>query len=202
MIINKLRGSNLRVICSFAGFLLLVTVGIVFAAESGGGNGEGGGTGWVATDTYRVINFIVLAAILVYLLKNPAKQFLNDRIRVIREQLSDLEAQKEEAEKKLAEYNERLAALSQESENIIEQYRKQGESVRDKILQEAENAANKMEEQARRNIEREFAQARQKLESEVFDKAIEKAEEKLKRVTTAEDQEKLVQEYLDKVVTK
>lgn len=202
MIINKLRGSNLRVICSFAGFLLLVTVGIVFAAEGGGGHGESGGSGWAATDTYRVINFIVLAAILVYLLKKPAKQFLNDRIRVIREQLSDLEVQKEEAEKKLAEYNERLAALSQESENIIEQYRKQGESVRDKILQEAENAANKMEEQARRNIEREFAQARQKLESEVFDKAIEKAEEKLKRVTTAEDQEKLVQEYLDKVVTK
>lgn len=202
MIINKLRGSNLRVICSFAGFLLLVTVGIVFAAEGGGGHGESGGGGWAATDTYRLMNFIVLAAILVYLLKNPVKQYLNDRIRVIREQLSDLEAQKEEAEKKLAEYNERLAALSQESENIIEQYRKQGESVRDKILQEAENAANKMEEQARRNIEREFAQARQKLESEVFEKAIEKAEEKLKRVTTAEDQEKLVEEYLDKVVTK
>lgn len=201
MIPSKLRASHLWVACSVSGLLLLMTAGVVLAA-SNGGHGEGGGIGWAATDTYRVMNFVALVAILFFLLRKPVKNFLNDRIRVIREQLSDLENQKKAAEQKLAEYNDRLAALSQESEKIIEQYRQQGESVRDKILKEAENAANKLEDQARRNIEREFAQAKKKLESEVFEKAIEKAEEKLKRVTTPEDQEKLVQEYLDKVVTK
>lgn len=201
MIPSKLRGSNLWVACGIFGLLLLMTAGVVLAATNGG-HGEGGGIGWEATDTYRVINFIVLAGILFFILRKPTKHFLNDRIRVIKQQLADLENQKKAAEQKLAEYNDRLAALSRESEQIIEQYRQQGESVRDKILNEAENAANKLEDQARRNIEREFTQAKKKLESEVFEKAIEKAEEKLKRITTSEDQEKLVQEYLDKVVTK
>ena len=201
MIPTKRRGSNLWVACSVFGLLLLMTAGAVLAA-SGGGHGEGGGIGWEATDTYRAMNFVALVAILFFILRKPVKNFFNDRIRVIREQLTDLENQKKAAEQKLAEYNNRLAALSQESEKIIEQYRQQGESVRDKILKEAENAANKLEDQAKRNIEREFAQAKKKLETEVFEKAIEKAEEKLKRGTTPEDQEKLVQEYLNKVVTK
>ncbi|MFP4452093.1 MAG: ATP synthase F0 subunit B [Desulfobacterales bacterium] len=156
----------------------------------------------MATDTYRVINFAVLAGILVFLLRKPVKQFFGDRIRVIREQLEDLENQKQAAEKKLEEYNERLAALSRESEKIIEDYRRQGENLKDQILREAETASGKLEEQAKKNIEREFAQAKLHLETEVFDRAVEKAEEKLKRITTPDDQEKLVQEYLDKVVTK
>ncbi|MBS0014557.1 MAG: ATP synthase F0 subunit B [Desulfobacterales bacterium] len=179
---------------------MLATAGLVFAA--GGGNGDHGGTGWVATDTYRVLNFIALALILFFVLKKPVKQFLGDRVRVIREQLDDLETQKQETEKKLAEYNDRLSALSQEAEQIIDQYRQQGENLKEKILQEAQSAAGKLEQQARRNIEMEFAQAKLQLETEVFEKAIEKAEEKLKQVTTPEDQEKLVQEYLNKVVTK
>ncbi|MFW6297922.1 MAG: ATP synthase F0 subunit B [Desulfosalsimonas sp.] len=193
MIFKRLKASSLGNIFLYAGFSLLASAGTVFAAEEGG---------WMATDTYRVINFAVLAGILVFLLRKPVKQFFGDRIRVIREQLEDLENQKQAAEKKLEEYNERLAALSRESEKIIEDYRRQGENLKDQILMEAETAAGKLEEQAKKNIEREFAQAKLHLETEVFDRAVEKAEEKLKRITTPDDQEKLVQEYLDKVVTK
>ncbi|MCF8024303.1 MAG: F0F1 ATP synthase subunit B [Desulfobacteraceae bacterium] len=200
MISNRYKAPNLLVTFLFVGVLFLIAAGMVFAA-SGGGHGEEGG-GWAVTDTYRVINFVVLVGILIYFLRTPVKQFFSDRVRVIREQLEDLESQKQEAEKKLEEYNERLAALSQESENIIEQYRRQGENLRDKIMKEAESAAKKLEDQARKNIEHEFAQAKLKLETEVFDKAVEKAEQKLKRVITDNDQEKLVKEYLDKVVTK
>ncbi|MFP4194058.1 MAG: ATP synthase F0 subunit B [Desulfobacterales bacterium] len=193
MILKKFKFSCSPAVILLAGVLFITLAGTASAADEGG---------WMATDTYRVINFVVLAAILVFLLRKPVKQFFGDRIRVIREQLEDLENQKQAAEKQLEEYNERLAALSRESEKIVEDYRRQGENMRDQILREAEDAANKLEEQARKNIEREFAQAKLQLETEVFDKAMEKAEQKLRQITTPDDQEKLVQEYLDKVVTK
>ncbi|MFP4158734.1 MAG: ATP synthase F0 subunit B [Desulfobacterales bacterium] len=193
MIADKFKASRLATVCLAAAAMLLATAGVAAAAED---------AGWMATDTYRVINFVVLAAILIFALKNPAKQFFGNRISSIREQLEDLEKQKQEAENKLAEYNERLASLTRESEKIIEDYRKQGENLRDNILKQAEAASAKLEEQARKNIEREFAQAKLHLETEVFDRALEKAEEKLKRITTPDDQENLVREYLDKVVTK
>jgi F-type H+-transporting ATPase subunit b len=148
------------------------------------------------------MNFAVLAIALFFLLRKPASQFLNDRIQNIREQLKELESKKVAAEKTLAEYEERLATLSSESEKIIEQYKQQGMALRDKILEEAAAAADKLEDQARRTIDHEFKQARHQLEAEVLEKAIAKAEEILKKNITDQDQDNLVDEYLTKVVTK
>jgi F-type H+-transporting ATPase subunit b len=181
-------------------FALALLLPAASLAATGGDHGGGGG--WQATDTYKVMNFAVLLAILIYLLRKPVSQFLNDRIKGIQSQLDELEAKKKATEEKLAEYNERLNKLSAEAEEIVEQYRKQGEAARDKILQEAEASAEKLEEQARRTIEHEFKQARQQLETEVLEKAIAKAEEKLRRNMTDNDQSKLIDEYLNEVVKK
>ena len=184
--------------------LLLILMPALVIASTGGdhGGGHGGGGGWQATDTYRVMNFAVLLALLIFLLRKPAAQFLNGRIKGIQEQLEDLEEKKKAAEKKLADYNERLAKLTEESEQIIAQYKQQGEAAREKILQEAEAAATKLEAQARRTIEHEFNQAKKQLETEVLEKAIAKAEDKLKRRITDADQGKLIDEYLNEVVKK
>ena len=58
----------------------------------------GGGSHWQATDTYKVMNFTVLAIGLFFLLKKPVAQALNARIDGIKEQLGELEAQKKAAE--------------------------------------------------------------------------------------------------------
>jgi len=193
---------NFFTVIPTAVFIFLISAEVVIASSGGGEHGGSHGGGWAATDTYRVMNFAVLAIALFFLLKKPVSQFLSDRIQSIQEQLDDLEAKKVEAEKKLAQYEEKLSTLSGESEKIIEQYKQQGVALRDKILEEASSAAAKLEEQALRSIEHEFKQAREKLEEEVLEKAIAKAEEKLKKSITDQDQDKLVDEYLTKVVTK
>ena len=47
--------------------------------------------GWVATDTYKVMNFAVLAIGLFFVVRKPASQFLSTRIKDIKTQLDDLE---------------------------------------------------------------------------------------------------------------
>jgi len=203
MNLSKWITKNFSAVIVPALFILLALVEVVIASSGGGSeHGGGHGGGWVATDTYRVMNFAVLAIALFFLLKKPVSQFLSDRIQSIQEQLDDLEEKKIEAEKKLAEYEKKLSTLGSESEKIIDQYKQQGIALKEKILNEAVSAAGKLEEQARRTIEHEFKQARQQLEEEVFEKAIAKAEEKLKKSITDQDQNKLVDDYLTKVVTK
>jgi len=51
-----------------------------------------------------------------------------------------------------------------------------------------------------KSIDHEFKQAKLELQQEIMEKALEKSEEILKNKMTAKDQEKLVDEYLDKVV--
>jgi F-type H+-transporting ATPase subunit b len=119
---------------------------------------------------------------------------------MIREQLDDLEAQKAEAEKQLAAYNEKLAQLEQEAEKIVDDYVRQGNEAKARILKEAEAAAEKLQAQARRNIEHEFEQAKLDLQKEIFEKSLVKAEEIIRNKISNEDQDRIVDDYLKKVV--
>ncbi len=176
--------------------LFLLGAGVVFASSGG----EGGPKGWVATDTYRVMNFTVLFIGLFLVLKKPVSQALGGRIQGIRDQLSELEAKKNEAEATLSEYSKKLADMEKKAEAMMAEYIKQGEDAKSRILKEAESAAERLKEQAGRNIEHEFKQAKEKLQKEIVEKAMEKAEAMIKEKITADDQEKLVDEYLAKVV--
>jgi F-type H+-transporting ATPase subunit b len=171
---------------------------LVFAASGG----EGSGTkGWVQTDWFRVINFVVLAGLLFLVLRKPVAGALSSRIEGIKAQLADLEAQKEDAEKKLAAYNEKLSQLEVEAEKIVKDYIQQGNEAKARIIQEAEAAAEKLQFQARRNIEQEFERAKQRLQQELLEKSLVKAEDIIKAKITAKDQDRLVDEYLAKVVS-
>ena len=81
-------------------FFMILLLGVFSISTALGASGEGGGKGWVATDTYRVMNFAVLAIALFFVLRKPLSQALNSRIKVIKDELEDLEARKVEAEKK------------------------------------------------------------------------------------------------------
>jgi len=146
------------------------------------------------------MNFVVLAVGLFFLLKKPVSQALDSRIKGIRQQLEDLEAKKIEAEKELARYNAQISQLNQEAEKIISEYVKQGVDAKAKILKEAELSAQKLEEQSKRNIEHEFKQAKEMLQREIIEAALVKAEEVIRNKITPEDQNQLIDEYLQKVV--
>ena len=181
-------------------FLVLLSGVFSISTALGASGGEGGSKGWVSTDTFRVMNFAVLAIVLVYLLRKPMSQALSSRIKGIKDELEDLDARKNEAEKKLAEYNEKLAQLEKEAETILEDYIKQGHEAKQRILKEAEASAEKLKSQARRNIEHEFEQAKLKLQEEIFETSLEKAEEIIKNKISEDDQDRIVDEYLKKVV--
>jgi F-type H+-transporting ATPase subunit b len=175
--------------------LVLLSTGLCFAS---GGNDE---ITWKTTDWYKVMNFAVLAIGLFILVRKPIANALDGRIESIKEDLRALEAEKVEAEKQLEEYNKRIATLDKEVENIVSEYRRQGEAAKSKILASAKEAAEKIEEQAKRNIENEFEVARQKLRMDIFAQAVTRAETLVKGEITSEDQDRLVEEYLNKVVS-
>ncbi|RZB34399.1 MAG: F-type H+-transporting ATPase subunit b [Desulfobacteraceae bacterium Eth-SRB1] len=191
---NRKRTWRLVLVILVVAVLQFSAIGIAFSSE------HAEPKGWVATDTYKVMNFTVLFLGLFFLLRKPVSQALNARIKGIKDQIDELEAKKKDAEKKLAEYNEKLSLLDKEAEKIVAEYIKQGNEAKVRILEEAEAEAGKLEEQAKRNIEHEFKQAKSNLQEEIFEKALLKAEEIIKSKITTGDQDKLIDEYLEKVV--
>jgi F-type H+-transporting ATPase subunit b len=180
--------------------LVLLAVGVVAAMAASEEHGEPVSKGWVATDTYRVMNFAVLAIGLFLIVRKPAAQALSGRIKGIKEQLAELEDKKKEAEAELAKYQRKLSKLEDEANQIVEQYIRQGKEAKVKILVEAENAAFKLEEQARKNIDQEFGKVKTKLKEEILTKALASAEEIIKKKIKDKDQDRLIDDYLKKVV--
>jgi F-type H+-transporting ATPase subunit b len=182
--------------------MICAASGIAFASSGGGHGEEGAPKGWVATDTYRVMNFVVLAVALFFVLRKPLSQALGDRVKGIKEQLQELEEKKKAAEQELIQYDEKLARLEKEASEIIERYKQQGEEAKKRILTEAESAAEKLQEQARRNMEFELKTASAQLQSEILEKALAKAEATIQNKILPEDQDRLIDEYLNKVEAK
>lgn len=184
--------------------LIVVAFVMAFAATaiaSSAGDGNGAvANSWSGKDWERVMNFTVLVVALFFAVRKPVSEALNNRIVSIKNQLEELEAKKIEAEKTLVEYEKKIATLDDEVEQILSQYREQGEAAKLRILEKAAASAEKMKEQAKRNIENEFSAAKQQLQAEMMTKALEKAEELIRKSISSEDQDNLIDDYLKKVV--
>ena len=196
---QKTPGGLVRVAAAAAVAILVTGSGLVWAA-AGGDATPGAHGGFSSTDWFRVMNFVVLAGALFLLLRKAVPRALNSRIKGIQEQLSDLEAKKAAAETRLAECTRKLGALEQEAARIMADYVRQGQDAKARILKEAEVSAEKVQLQARRNIEHEFQQAKAQLQRDIFESSLARAEDLLRKTITAQDQQQLVEDYLQKVV--
>ena len=180
------------------GTLVCAVCGFAWASSDGGHGAVH--NSWLAIDTWKVLNFGILAVGGFFLAKKPVAEFFSSRTKSIEDEIKTLELKRADAEKKLAEYQAKFKNLDQESKQIVEDYIKQGEAAKTRILAEAETQAEKLEDNAKRNIEQEFKSAKAKLQQEIAAKAMEKAEDVIKASISPDDQDKLVDEYLKKVV--
>lgn len=175
--------------------VLLGLQGVAAASEAGGH----GALNW-SDFLFRVLNFSIMAAILFKLLKNPLRKYFTSRREDIQKMLSDLEQKKQEAEQKCAEYKAKLAALESETQKIVSEYVQEGEMERKKILEAAERQSQYIKEQADVAIQQELKAAKESLQKEVSELSVAAAEEIVKNNMQPEDQERLIRDFMTKVV--
>ncbi|MCF8042356.1 MAG: F0F1 ATP synthase subunit B [Desulfarculaceae bacterium] len=148
---------------------------------------------------YRIMNFAVLVAVLVVVLRKPLKSGLSSRVDQIKSELEELEAKREEARRAYALMEQRLADAAGEHEKILAEFRAMGEKEKAAIISGAETTAQRIKEQASFTIEQETAQAKAELRRDVAEMSAALAEDLLKEKINSEDQTRLVDEYLAKV---
>jgi len=77
---------------------------------------------------YRTMNFVVLVAVLWWLLRNPIKNMLGGRRESIKAELEELERAKAEAEQALTQAEAKLEDIEAQQEDIIKGYVQAGEA--------------------------------------------------------------------------
>lgn len=150
---------------------------------------------------FKVVNFMILMAILIKFLSKPLGNFLKNRQANVRQALEDAEKARAQAEKRMKDYDKRLAHVDKEIEEIHNILREEGEREKARIIREAEQMAEKIREQARSTAQQEIRLAQRVLREEMADLAVKLAEEILKKTMSKADQKKLVEEYVDQMET-
>ncbi|MBJ6798850.1 F0F1 ATP synthase subunit B family protein [Geomonas propionica] len=173
------------------------------AAEGAGAAHEGGHQAAQMKDfMWRCIDFAALVAIAVWALKKAdVKGTLAARRSGIEKTLQEAVAAKEAAEKKFAEYSQRLDQANQEIEVISANMKREGELEKERIIAEAKEAAARIKAQAEAAATQEVLKAKDELRAEAARLAVELAEQKIKQNIAKGDQDKLVGDYISKVVT-
>ncbi|MBW2090619.1 MAG: ATP synthase F0 subunit B [Deltaproteobacteria bacterium] len=149
---------------------------------------------------FRAMNFLAMVIILVVLLRKPLRQFFGNRREEIAATLSDLELKKAESEEQYLKLERKLIEFDSEKDAIIAEYIEEGEKEKAKIIANAQEIAARIQQQAEVAIKQEIRQAKAELKREIADLAASQAEEIIKNNINEQDQERLVEEYLDKVV--
>ena len=148
----------------------------------------------------RTLAFVIVVGILVKLLKKPAANFLNSRREEIQRLLAELEAKTAEAKTEQAQAKARLASLEEETRKIIDELIAEGEAEKKKIIDAAHREAEYIQQQSQIAIQQELQAARDSLKDEVAELSVAAARDLIQKKIKAEDQQRLVGEFMTKVV--
>lgn len=174
----------------------------VFASEGGHGGGHGITHSQLMNFVWHVLNFSILVVVLVKFLKKPITDALVGRREAIKASFDELERRRMDAEAQYAAYQKKMAEMDAEAERILKSFIEQGNAEKQKIIAQAQEAAERIKMQADLYVQQEVARAKLQLQREVGEMAVKMAGEIIKANITPDDHNRLINEYLERVVHK
>jgi F-type H+-transporting ATPase subunit b len=169
---------------------------VPLAATESSGGGNFLVTPGVGLMIWTLLAFGLTLFVLYKLAFPRIAEALDKRQRAIEESIDTAARLKAESEELLAEYRERLKEARAQAEQILARARKAGEVREAEALNEAREKREELLEQTKRDIEAETRRAIQEIRNEVADLTILATEKVTRKVLTADDQRRLVEEAL------
>ena len=134
----------------------------------------------------HLFNFVVLFAILYFLLYKPVKQFMDKRTAHYRDMDDEAQKNLSDAQETKKAYQEKLNAAEDEIAAIKKKERAELEEAVAARMKRAEDEAAKLMADARKNIEHERSKMLHEAQNEITDMVASAAEKLVAQSTTSE----------------
>jgi F0F1-type ATP synthase membrane subunit b/b' len=145
---------------------------------------------------WMLINFGILLIILGKWGAPAARKLAEERHDLIKNALDEAAKLRDQAAKKLSEYETRIKDVDSEIKALVDGIRKDAETDKARILEAAQAQAAQMKRDAEQRIAAEIELARAQLTAEVTAAAITATEKIVKDKATPDDQRKLVTSFI------
>jgi F-type H+-transporting ATPase subunit b len=145
------------------------------------------------------INFALLIGTLFVLARKPIQTYFAERRAAIRRELDEAAALEKAARERYAQWQRRLVDLERELAEIRAGAHERAEAERASLLADARAAADRIRADAANAVEHELRRARMGLREEASQLAIELASGILRERVTAQDRDRLIDEFIERV---
>lgn len=142
----------------------------------------------------EIINFLVIAAALYFLLFKPTVKHIEKRAQEKEEMMLNAKQKENEAEEKLAQIEARLADIDKEIEARLEEAYQNAQSESEALLAETQKEAEKIIRDAEKEAERRQSLEMEELEQELVDTILNISAQVLSKSTPDKTHEKLIEE--------
>ena len=146
---------------------------------------------------WEVVSFAILLFVLYKFAFPGILSVLEEREKKIKNSLDEAEAHRLEAERRLKEYEARLAGASKEAEGILAAAKERTQRLMEENEQRLTAEAERIKGEATREIDHERRKAIQEIRTQTTDLALMVAEKVVQRSLTDADHRRLADEALD-----
>ncbi len=179
-------------IISLTVFLIYMNTAL-FAAES-----EGGGSP-LMDFIWKVVNVVVLGAIIYKFAKKPVGNAMNSSAESAKKLISDAREAEEKLTAELNEMRGKIDGLEEEAVQMVKTARKDAEIEKERVIEEGKQEIERMKRQASFALEQERRKAEADLRHWIAEESVALAEKELKQEMNQNQQNKLVNKYMDEL---
>jgi len=144
----------------------------------------------------NIINMLILAAFLAFLLYKPVRAFLKKRSDRVKEELEFAESEMAKATEMKLKYEQLIKDIEQERKDILDEARKQGAETGRLIVADAAKEADLIKERTTANIELEWERAQSGMRTAIIEISSSMAEKLITLAVNKETQDKLFDETM------
>lgn len=144
----------------------------------------------------QIINIGIILFVLNRFFFKKIGKIIEDRKKQIEDDMVRINQAQSEAAHKSAQYDDLLQHAREETNNILNKAREDGEMLRHKMHDEAEKEATAILSKARRDIEQEKVAALASIQTEIADLVVMSAAKVLEGEIKEETQEELLQSFI------
>ncbi len=145
---------------------------------------------------WQTLNFLILLALLWFVLYKPVTRILDERARRVRDSLEHAEQVRRQAEQAEADRQALLAETRREAEAIRGRAEEQAKRIAADLQARAQEEANRILAQAQASIEASRQQMLDEVRSHVADLVVAAVDRVTRRALDAQAQRTLVQQFL------
>jgi len=181
---------------SMAGILMFAV--IAFAEEAAEGGHEEAMT-FMGDWLPRLVNFAIIASVVVYFGRKPVRDFFANRSAEIAKSMLDAHEARERAVAALADMERKIKEMEAETGRLVADAQSRGEKDRQALVEEGRKVAQDVQAQVKQGIDMELHKAKSALAAEASLLSLDLAEGRIKEKISGQDHERIVKEYISKV---